>query len=143
MDPIVLAVGTALIGAMATDGWTQAREKLVELWRRVRPAQAAGIDEELADLRAQVISARNAGDTATEQALTGSWQVRLQGMLRENPALANELQRLLDDTLTPIRKAHADTYRAATVIITEVGGNAQAFVAREQHFNGPVQRSSS
>ncbi|MDQ3222311.1 MAG: hypothetical protein M3Q75_02395 [Gemmatimonadota bacterium] len=40
MDPIVVAFGTALVGAMATEVWQQARGAVVALWRRVCLQQA-------------------------------------------------------------------------------------------------------
>ncbi|GAA2430642.1 hypothetical protein GCM10010191_50310 [Actinomadura vinacea] len=101
MDPVVVAAGTALIGAMATDAWQHVRTGVVGLWRRGRPEQAEGIQAELAEVRAEVLAARDEGDEATEQALVGAWQVRLQRLVREDPALGAELRRLLDETLTP------------------------------------------
>ncbi|MDB4872445.1 MAG: hypothetical protein JWL97_3449, partial [Gemmatimonadales bacterium] len=37
MDPILVAADTALVGAMATDTWQQARAGAVALWRRLHP----------------------------------------------------------------------------------------------------------
>ncbi|MFF9124029.1 hypothetical protein ACF09J_12110 [Streptomyces sp. NPDC014889] len=135
MDPIVLAAGTALVSSMATDGWEQARAGLVTLWRRARPAQADRVGADLAGVRTQVLSARDAGDTATVQALTGSWQVRLQELLRDDPALADELRRLLDERLNPALRAHAQAHGASTVINAEASGNSRMYVAgRDQRF---------
>lgn len=41
MDPIVLAAGTALVGAMATDAWQQTRIAVVSWWGRVRSDEEA------------------------------------------------------------------------------------------------------
>ncbi|MGH3815425.1 MAG: hypothetical protein ACRDUV_23740 [Pseudonocardiaceae bacterium] len=101
MDPIVVAFGTALVGAMATDVWQQARASVVALWRRVHPQQADTVEADLEGFRGQVLDARQAGRTEIEQALTGVWQGRLQQLLLDEPAVAAELRRVLDDTLTP------------------------------------------
>lgn len=101
MDPIVLAAGTALVTAMATDTWQQARRGAVALWRRVHPEQAATVETELAEVRTQVLAARRDGDSDTERALAGSWQVRLAQLVRADPALAGELRQVLDEHLTP------------------------------------------
>jgi hypothetical protein len=102
MDPIVLAFGTALVGAIATSTWQQVRDAVTGLWRRVHPRQEADdIGTELDDLREQVLQARRDGDTGTERALEGAWQLRLQQLLRADPALAAELQSVLDQVLTP------------------------------------------
>ena len=64
MDPIVLAFGTALVGAIATSTWQQVREAVTGLWRRVHPRQKADdIGTELDELREQVLLARRDGDT--------------------------------------------------------------------------------
>jgi hypothetical protein len=102
MDPIVLAFGKALVGAIATDTWPQARAAVTGLWRCVHPRQEDDdIGTDLDELREQVLVARRDGDTDTERALEGAWQVRLQQLLRADPALAAELQRVLDQVLTP------------------------------------------
>lgn len=105
MDAIALAAGTALVTAMATDAWQQARAGMVLLWRRAFPEQADTVEEELADVRAQLLAARQDLDPDTERALTGSWQVRLQQLLRINPDLATELQRVLEEDLLPALSA--------------------------------------
>ncbi len=102
VDPIVVAAGTALVSAMATDVWQQARASVVALWRRVHPQQADTVEADLEGLRAQVLDARQAGRADTELALTGVWQGRLQQLLLDEPAVAPELRRVLDEALTPV-----------------------------------------
>src|SRR5579859_6304238 len=101
MDQIVLAAGTALVGAIATDTWQQVREAVVALWHRAHPRQADSIGTELDELRGQILQARSKNDTDTAKALEGAWQVKLQQLLRAEPALAVELQRVLAEVLTP------------------------------------------
>ena len=101
MDPIVVAFGTALVSAMATDVWQQARASVVGLWRRVHPQQTDTVEADLEGLRTQVLDARQAGRADVEQALTGVWQGRLQQLLLDEPALATELRRVLDCRLRP------------------------------------------
>ncbi|MEU6723747.1 hypothetical protein ABZ917_08565 [Nonomuraea wenchangensis] len=101
MDPIVLAAGTALVTAMATDAWQSAREGVVALWRKARPEQVEVVEAELVEVREQVLQARRDDDADTEQALAGMWQVRLQQLLRADPSLAPQIQRVLDEVLTP------------------------------------------
>ena len=66
VDPIVVAAGTALVSAMATEVWQQARASVVALWRRVHPQQADTVEADLEGLRAQVLDARQAGRADTE-----------------------------------------------------------------------------
>lgn len=105
MDPLVLAAGTAVIGAMATEAWQQARAAVVRLWRRARPDQASAIEAELEATRGEVVAARQAADAATEQALADTWQRKLHTLVAADPRLAPELRRLLDDDLAPLLPA--------------------------------------
>ncbi|MGW5159677.1 hypothetical protein ACWEPN_29730 [Nonomuraea wenchangensis] len=116
MDPIVLAAGTALVTAMATDAWQSARDGAVALWRKARPEQAEVVEAELTEVREQVLQARGEGDADTEQALAGSWQVRLQQLLRADPSLAGEVRRVLDEVLTPALEP-ADQERIGSLVM--------------------------
>ncbi|MER7485604.1 hypothetical protein ABTY20_06755 [Streptomyces sp. NPDC126497] len=137
MDPIVVSAGSALVAAMATDGWERARAALVSLWQRVRPEQAGTVGAELATVRARLLIARNAGDTDTEEALAGTWRLRLQELLSEDPALADELRRLLAEDLAPAMAAHTRADGASTVINANASGNSRMFVAgRDQRITG-------
>jgi hypothetical protein len=127
MDPIVLAFGPALVGAIATGAWPQVREAVTGLWRRVHPRQQAdGIGTELDDLREQVLLARRDGDADTERALEGAWQLRVQQLLRADPALAAELRRVLDQVLTPALTP-AEQTRVGTIIMTGSSHDSSTF----------------
>ncbi|MGY4981692.1 hypothetical protein ACWCYL_31855 [Streptomyces sp. 900105755] len=107
MDPIVLAAGTALVSAMATDAWQRTTNAMVDLWRRARPAGAqalsvTNVGAELDRLRADVVAARDRNDSETEEALAGAWRMHLQRLLIQDPELAPELRRLLDEHLIPV-----------------------------------------
>jgi hypothetical protein len=96
MEPIVIAFGTALVGAIATGTWQQVREAVTGLRRRAHPQQVGEIGAELDDLREQVLRTRRDGDANTENDLEGVWRLRLQKLLRVDPAQAAELRRILD-----------------------------------------------
>lgn len=126
MDPIVVAFGTALVGAMATDVWQRARASVVTLWQRVHPHQAETVEADLESLRAQVLDARQAGRADIEQALTGVWQGRLQQLLLDEPTLAAELRWVLDDTLTPVLTP-TEQARIGTIIMTGTSHDSSTF----------------
>uniref|UniRef100_UPI001CA33DC2 hypothetical protein n=1 Tax=Streptomyces sp. WAC01526 TaxID=2588709 RepID=UPI001CA33DC2 len=65
--------------------------------RRVRPADADGVGRDLDEARAELVQAREGGaDEETEQELVGEWQRRLLRVLRDDPAAAEELRRVLE-----------------------------------------------
>ena len=126
MDPIVLAAGTALVGAIASDAWQQVKQAVIGLWRRVHPGHADQVGGELDELRRQVLQARADGDPGTEHALEGAWQLRLQGLMRENPALAADLRQVLDQVLTPALPA-AGQARIGTILMTGTSHDSSTF----------------
>ena len=137
MDPLVLAAGTALIGAMATDAWQQARTAVVAWWRKVHPGRADAVGAELDTARAQVLAARERGDEDTEQALAGTWRLRLQQLLDQHPAAGPGLQRLLEEHLTPALSA-AEQARVQQIIINaQARDQARQYIAgRDQYITG-------
>jgi hypothetical protein len=139
MDPLVLAFGPALVGAIATDAWPRVREAVTGLWRRVRPRhEADDIGTELDELREQVLLACRDGDTSTEQALEGAWQVRLQQLLRADPALADELQRVLEQVLTPALTP-AEQTRVGNIIMAGSSHDSSAFtqIGTQTNYHRP------
>jgi hypothetical protein len=105
MDPLVFAAASAVVTAMATDGWQQAREAVVRLWRRSRPGHVTAIDADLEETRAEVIAARSAGDHAAEEGLVADWQRKLRRLLNADPGLGIELRRVLNEELAPLLPA--------------------------------------
>jgi hypothetical protein len=139
MDPIVLAFGTALVGAIATSTWQQVRQAVTGLWHRAHPRQKTDdIGTELEDLRGQVLQARRDGDTYTERALEGTWQLRLQQLLRTDPALAAELRRVLDQDLIPVLTP-AEQTRVGTIIMTGSSHDSSTFtqIGTQTNYNRP------
>jgi len=136
MDPLVLAAGTALTGAMATDAWQQARTAVVAWWRKAHPGRADTVGAALDTTRAQVLAARERGDEDTEQALAGTWRLRLQ-LLDQDPAAGPGLQRLLEEHLTPALPA-AEQARVQQIIIkARAGDQARQYIAgHDQHITG-------
>ena len=101
MDPTVVAFGTGLIGAIATETWQLVRDAVTGLWRKVHPHQADSVSAELDALREEILQARQDGDADIEHAYEQVWQLKLRYLLRANPALAGEMQRVLDQVLIP------------------------------------------
>ncbi|KJS56183.1 hypothetical protein VM98_08380 [Streptomyces rubellomurinus subsp. indigoferus] len=102
MDPELAALAssaaTALVGRLAADGWDQARQAVVALWRRrhpERPEEAEVVEAQLVEAREELLAAGEAGDGRVGQELTVEWRTRLRDLLRADPALAVELRRVL------------------------------------------------
>lgn len=135
MDPELLAqsAGTTVVGLMATDAWQRTREGIVGVWRRIRPAQAAEVDTALEETRDEILTLRQSEDAPGEEDLVRDWQRRLRRLLVADPAVADELQRLLDDARAslPPREQPAQ----AAHMTAEVSGSGRVYQAgRDQHI---------
>ena len=138
MDPVSLAFGAALVGAIATDEWPRVREAVMGLWRRLRPKQQADdVEAELGDLREEVLAARRDKDAGTEKALEGAWQVKAHQLVRADAsALAEELRRVLDQVLTPALTP-AEQARVGTIIMTGSSHDSSTFTQIGSQVNYP------
>lgn len=92
---------------------------------------------ELEALRTRVLTARQRGDEDTEQALAGTWRLHLQQLLLDDPTLATELQRLLDEQFAPILPPGEQTRVQSLVMRAEARDNARVYMAGgDQHITG-------
>ncbi|MGW1377537.1 hypothetical protein ACWD6P_25150 [Streptomyces sp. NPDC002446] len=135
MDPMLASAGTALVGLMVTEAWGQAREGVVTLWRRVRPADADAVGRELEEARCELVEARDGDDgEATERELAGEWQRRLLRVLRDDPAAADELRRVLEAARGALP---AETPAAGPRLQARADGNARIYQAgRDMRVQG-------
>ncbi|MFD6285380.1 hypothetical protein [Streptomyces sp. NPDC060205] len=140
MDPIVVAAGTALVGAMATDSWQRTRDAVTNWWRRTRATSPEAVNELAADLQTlhfSILEARSTADIDTEDALVGAWRLRLQTLLADEPDLVGSLRQLVDVHLTPeLSKAEQGQVRSV-VMHAEAQDNARIYMAgNDQQING-------
>ncbi|MFF0735060.1 hypothetical protein ACFYVK_25990 [Streptomyces chartreusis] len=119
MDALTLAAASAVVGTMATQAWEQARQAVVGFWRQRHPEEVRAVDAELVYGHTQVTEAREIGDSSVEEELIGDWQRKLRRLLSTDPSLRVELQRVLDQELTPLLSA------AEVARVTEIRMNAQ------------------
>jgi hypothetical protein len=101
MEPLALAAGTALVTAMAGDGWKGVKQGMVDLWRRAVPQSADGLPSDLDILRSEIVQAQQVQDAQLVHALEQSWQLRLHRQLLAHPAFAEDLRRTIDDDVAP------------------------------------------
>jgi hypothetical protein len=125
MDPVVMAAGTALVGAMATDAWGQARRAVTDLWHRFRPDDSGRIEAELEETRTQVLLARQADDTDTEEALAGIWRLVLHRITQGDAEAIPAIQRMLDEQLRPLLRPQDEEKVSSIVIVGRASGNAK------------------
>jgi lipase chaperone LimK len=94
---MVSTVATTLVRLLTTDGWERAKSAIGSLWQRVHPDHAAAVEAELADSRAALLEARDAGDDQAERDLEAEWRGRLRYLVAADPAVASELPQLVQD----------------------------------------------
>lgn len=86
---------TTVVTLLATAAWEQGRTAVGNLWRRVHPERAETVEAELAETRAEVLAARQAGDEQAEQILIEEWRGRLWRLAATDPQLTDELRRVV------------------------------------------------
>ncbi|KUO06072.1 hypothetical protein [Streptomyces caeruleatus] len=131
---LVSSAATAIVSALATDGWEKAKDVAGEFWRRVHPERAEMVEAELVDTRAELLAAREAHNAEAEQHLVGEWHGRLRRLLAADPELAKELQRMLAE----LRSAAGAEDRAGAARIdmrARASGTGRVYQAgRDQHI---------
>jgi hypothetical protein len=138
MDQLALTAANALITAMTTDGWNEARAGVVALWRRVHPDRAPAIESELAEVRDEVLASRGAGEAEVERELVNDWQRKLRRLIAAHPELAAELQVLQGEwgglPPAPAPAPAARKHIEQTAIVT---GDGTVYMAgRDQRISG-------
>ncbi|MFE7312820.1 hypothetical protein ACFU7T_06890 [Streptomyces sp. NPDC057555] len=138
MDPQLTAMAqtasATVVALMATDVWQHTRDGVVALWRRVRPGQADEVGNELEVTRAEILAARQDGDTLGEQALAGEWQGRLRRLLIADPDVAQELLRVLEESRA-LLPAEQEVQAPVVHMRADVSGSGRVYQAgRDQHI---------
>lgn len=145
VDEIVTAAGTALAAAATTEGWELIKTAMVSWWRRFRPDEAEQVGTDLEQLRSEVVEAQANHDVVTREALVSEWRLRLNRLVASNPEVRDELERLLEDELTPALNEHDRQQVRSLVQNTHVVGsnNVTIVAGRDVHHGGPARPSAS
>lgn len=110
---------------------------MVAWWRKARPRQADTVGAELDSARAQLLDARARGDEDTEQALAGTWRLRLQQLLDQDPAAGPGLQRLLEEHLAAALPVGEQARVQRIIVNAQARDQARQYIAgRDQHITG-------
>ncbi|MEU0054705.1 hypothetical protein [Streptomyces sp. NPDC006309] len=130
MDPTLIALasagGTAVVSAMATDGWERLRTGVVALWVRFRPDSTAELEQDLDTSRTALLETLDSDIDQARQALQSVWQGRMLTLFLEDRTAAAEFKTLLlelakDGHPGPDMKFHAEAHDHARVY--QAGGN--------------------
>ncbi|NIL52710.1 hypothetical protein HBK87_19400 [Streptomyces sp. 2BBP-J2] len=130
MDPTLIALasagGTAVVSAMATDGWERFRTGVVALWGRFRPDSIAELEQDLDTSRTALLETPDSEMEQTRQALHSVWQGRMLTLFLENGAAAAEFKTLLLEIADSVQpgtdiKLHAEVHDHGRVY--QAGGN--------------------
>ena len=100
-DSLARAAGSALVSAMTTDAWRQARTALEGLYQRLPQGPDRPDLAWLSDLHLRTQAAVLFGDPVTQQRLREACAEQLLRLLRADPRLAGDLQRVLEDVILP------------------------------------------
>ncbi|WP_406212135.1 hypothetical protein [Streptomyces canus] len=86
-----------LIDLLATDGWAAVKSSVLSLWRSAHPER---VEEELTDVRGELLQERRTGDGQELQGLlVAEWQARIIRLMATRPDAVDELRSLLGGEL--------------------------------------------
>lgn len=137
MDPDLTALtstaATTVVQLLATAAWKQATNAVGGLWRRVYPQRAETVQAELEERRAEVLAARQTEDGQLEQALVGEWQGRLQRLVAADPAVAEELRRVVAELRAVLADVAPSQHTTITMQATAFGSSQVHQAGRDLH----------
>jgi NAD(P)-dependent dehydrogenase (short-subunit alcohol dehydrogenase family) len=132
MDPLILAAaGRAVVKALATDGWQQARAALVRLWRHEDPEQVSAVDEEIQATRESALAAMDLDDDEAERRLAAQWHRRFSALASRAPWVGDEIEATLNKYLRPLLSS-PDQEGITTIQQTIVAGRDAYVAGRDQ-----------
>ncbi|MFD4943774.1 hypothetical protein ACFVYE_14990 [Streptomyces sp. NPDC058239] len=94
------AAAARLIDLLATDGWGAVKSSVLALWRSAHPER---VEEELADVRSELLQAQQTGGGEELQGLlVAEWQARIIRLMATRPDAVAELRALLGGELRAV-----------------------------------------
>ncbi|QMU69913.1 hypothetical protein [Streptacidiphilus sp. P02-A3a] len=131
----VLGSGAAtLAGLMATDLWTQFKERVGRLLSR--GADPSAVHAELERSRVELLTARSEGDQEAADDVTAHWRRELRRLLQADPTAVAELEALIRDA-----QALQPEISAGIVVHNTINGGTQQVVNQGVNFSGIVYHS--
>ncbi|WP_322936389.1 hypothetical protein [Actinacidiphila alni] len=135
MAALVSSGATTVVALMASDAWTQVRDRVAAFFGRGETTAATA---ELQRSQDDLLAARAEGDEAAASGdIEAAWRSRLRSVLRADPAAADELRRLLDEL------APALDGRTVVVHNSVSGGVQHGPVVQGQNFSDLTISSTS
>ncbi|AZP17011.1 hypothetical protein EJC51_13325 [Streptomyces aquilus] len=136
MDPYLLTMagtaGTTVVTLLVGEGWQQARDGVIAVWRRFRPEAADEIGRELETSRAALLQLPTGDDQGSDmQQMEGQWIARFVGLLSEHPQAADELQSLMER----LRQGAGQSISGGVRLQARAEGSSRIYqAARDQHI---------
>ncbi|MGW4202750.1 hypothetical protein [Streptomyces sp. NPDC004726] len=137
MDPYLLTlagtVGSSLVALLVTDGWQQAKDGVVSVWRRFRPEAAGDVEQALEASRRSLLMAAVSGEDDLALSLEAHWRRRVAELIGEHPDAAVELNGLIVRlTEEPSRR----TINGGVRLEANASGSARIYQSvGDQHIN--------
>lgn len=120
-----------MLTLMVTDGWQQARDGFVQLWRHFRPESADAVASELDSTRTAALAAHESGASVVERALRDEWVRRITELLASHPTAAQTLREMLANWGTA---PDSQTVHGGLRMEARATGTARIYQAgRDQH----------
>ncbi|MEU1281579.1 hypothetical protein [Streptomyces sp. NPDC005805] len=136
---LAAAGATAFVQQMATDSWTEARDRIVAFFGR-RGGVEDVVEGELETSRGELTAAQGAGDEQTAADVEAEWRTRLRRTLLADPAAAAELRAVLDELPSDAGRATVRDVHNTISGGEYHAGVVQAGIVRSAGFGAPRTR---
>ncbi|MDX3639701.1 ATP-binding protein [Streptomyces sp. MB09-02B] len=142
---LAVSAGSMLVGAMLTDTWTAAKNRIVALWQRYQPDEAEAVAQALEQTQGRIIGTDEDSRAAYLSTAETQWQERLSVLFSAHPEAAGALLGLLQQA--PSRQAACTVHGDQVINITGLG-RADALQPRQlpgatRHFVGRISEIDS
>jgi hypothetical protein len=127
-------VGNAIVAAIVTDSWEHVRASVVRLWRLTYPQRAETIEAVLTETREELIVAQERGNAVAQRELAAEWQRRIRSLLAMSEDAAPEVERLLNEVLTPIIAESGQQTQGSQSIAAIASGSSRIYQSGRDQF---------
>jgi hypothetical protein len=92
---LAVSAGSVLVGAMLTDTWAAAKNRIIALWLRYQPDEAPAVAHALDQTQGHLARTGDGSCLPDRAAAESQWQERLSVFLAEHPQAAGALAGLI------------------------------------------------
>ncbi|ONI80376.1 hypothetical protein ALI22I_44395 [Saccharothrix sp. ALI-22-I] len=133
---LVASAATTLVERLTGEAWQTVVAAIGGLWRRVHAEQGDAVEADAAETRAAALRALEIADDEAVAELVGEWRSRLRRLVAGNPAVADELRRMVEGWASASGGGDTDI-GSISMRVRASGHSSVTMAGRDVHITGP------